>query len=208
MLRLGLVRFWLRGNRPALGIFTHMTLDERIFLYGTSLRLPRRSKIAEIGSYLGASACFLAAAARERESEVYCIDTWRNDSMSEGNRDTWGEFERNVARYRTWIKPVRSSSVEAATQVPDGLALLFVDGDHSYEGVVGDLHAWLPKLQDGGWLVMHDWGVYPGVRRAVEELVRPHEASAPVKFPNMYAVRVRRASVSPAVASPANSAAP
>ena len=58
--------------------------------------------------------------------------------------------------------------------------LLFVDGDHSYEGVVRDL-VWTTYVRPNGYVIFHDcydWppsppkakhGVCPGVNRAVEE---------------------------------------
>jgi cephalosporin hydroxylase len=58
--------------------------------------------------------------------------------------------------------------------------LLFVDGDHSYEGVVRDL-VWTTYVRPSGYIIFHDcydWppappkqehGVCPGVNKAVEE---------------------------------------
>ncbi len=58
--------------------------------------------------------------------------------------------------------------------------LLFVDGDHSYEGVVRDL-VWTTYVRPSGYVIFHDcydWppappktehGICPGVNRAVEE---------------------------------------
>jgi predicted O-methyltransferase YrrM len=167
-----------------------MTLAEKLYLYTTALTLPRGSVYAEIGSYLGASACFLAAAAAERNSKVYCIDTWQNDAMTEGKRDTWAEFDRNVRAYRAHVHPVRATSVRAARLVPDMLDLLFVDGDHSVEGVRADLEAWLPKLRDNAWLILHDYGWAEGVKLAVADVVRPLEVGPSVILPNLYAAQI------------------
>ncbi len=59
-----------------------------------------------------------------------------------------------------------------------GLDLLFVDGDHSYEGSSADLQRWSPLLRIGGHLIAHDvvdtggYGTsYPGVTRAFEGLM-------------------------------------
>jgi len=35
--------------------------------------------------------------------------------------------------------------------------MVFVDGDHSYEGAKGDILAWLPHLRSGGILAVHDY---------------------------------------------------
>lgn len=35
--------------------------------------------------------------------------------------------------------------------------MVFVDGDHSYEGCCNDIEAWLPKIADGGIIAVHDY---------------------------------------------------
>lgn len=61
----------------------------------------------------------------------------------------------------------------------EGIDLLFIDGDHTYEGVKRDLK-WIDFLRPGGHVIFHDCydyddpslevhGVCPGVNQAVEE---------------------------------------
>lgn len=58
----------------------------------------------------------------------------------------------------------------------DKIDLLLVDGDHSYEGVVRDLNAWLPHVRDGGLVFLHDYDAKdapeysPGVANAANGL--------------------------------------
>lgn len=60
--------------------------------------------------------------------------------------------------------------------------LIFIDGDHSYEGCIGDLLAWSPHVKRDGLLAIHDYRKHenapnedgrmkpwPGVDRAVKE---------------------------------------
>jgi len=61
-------------------------------------------------------------------------------------------------------------SVDAASKVRDhSLDMVFIDGDHSFEGVARDIEAWKPKVKYGGWIGGHDYGdpAFPGVRQAV-----------------------------------------
>ncbi len=59
-------------------------------------------------------------------------------------------------------------SVKAAKFIPDGsCAMVFLDGDHSHDGVMADIRAWLPKVREGGYLCGHDYFTFPGVRSAV-----------------------------------------
>ena len=60
---------------------------------------------------------------------------------------------------------------------PEPLELLFVDGDHSYEGARADYQRWGAFVRPGGHLLFHDavdsggyGNHYPGVARAVGEV--------------------------------------
>jgi SAM-dependent methyltransferase len=71
---------------------------------------------------------------------------------------------------------VKAKSPECAVSYADGsLDLVYLDANHSYEAVLADIQAWLPKLRPGGALAGHDYvdGELPqgrfGVKRAVNE---------------------------------------
>ena len=55
----------------------------------------------------------------------------------------------------------------------DSVDMVFVDGDHSYDQVCGDIRAWTPHLKENGILCGHDYGFskYPGVKQAFDELL-------------------------------------
>ena len=52
---------------------------------------------------------------------------------------------------------------------------VFIDGDHSYDGVRADIEAWWPVVRPGGWLGGDDYRHtdtrfdFTGIDRAVEE---------------------------------------
>jgi predicted O-methyltransferase YrrM len=177
-------------NEDAWKIATHTTDQERVLLFRLASELPSNSTIVEIGSYLGASTCFLAAGCRNNNGHVYAVDTWQNHAMSEGLKDTFEVFQENICSYQDLITPIRSFSVDAAQELAKPIHLFFVDGDHSYEGVVADLRAWLPKMEPNSWLLLHDWGWAEGVKQAIKEIVEPIQVSKPLTLPNLYAVRV------------------
>ena len=59
--------------------------------------------------------------------------------------------------------------------------LIFIDGDHSYEGCKADLENWWPKVKSGQILCGHDY-CYPernphgfGVKQAVDEFIKDRE---------------------------------
>lgn len=151
--------------------------------------LPSGATCAEIGSYLGASALVMSSALPDG-ARLFCIDTWMNDAMSEGVRDTYAEFLSNTARCGDRIVAVRSESTEAARRFESTLDFLFIDGDHSYEGCRSDLEAWLPKLKPGAVVAFHDIGWADGVQRAVGELFVPVQQGSGNFLPNLYWARV------------------
>jgi predicted O-methyltransferase YrrM len=184
------VQLRMKGYKNPSEIFTHLTLEERLFLYRKALSVGHRKKIVEIGSYLGASSCFLAIAAKERGSTVHCIDTWNNEGMTEGPRDTYTEFMKNTVYYQDVIKPLRMRSEQAALLFNGPIDLLFLDGDHSYEAITMDLSLWVPKMTMGAWLILHDFGWAEGVQQAISEFVMPLQLGRPRILPNMYGVRI------------------
>lgn len=66
--------------------------------------------------------------------------------------------------------------------------MVFIDGDHSYEGCKGDIEAWMPYIIPGGIIAIHDFLKenlqpdpngphpmhWPGVDSAVSELLLPN----------------------------------
>lgn len=150
---------------------THMTLQERLMLFQSAFALQPSFTVVEIGSYIGASTAFLAYAALQRSGQVHAVDPWMNDAMgAEGHRDTWGEFRKNTDPFRHYILPHRGTSSDVAAR--DGAIpcdMLFIDGDHSYAGVMTDLRTWLPSLKPGGLLAMHDIDT-PSVKQAFDEV--------------------------------------
>lgn len=182
--------FTLREGGQPFDIFSHMTVEERLLLYRLAKTLPERCNVVEVGSYLGASSCFLAAGVRSKSGRVFCVDTWMNDAMSEGKRDTFNTFLKNVARYKDTIVPIRSDSKVAAKDFGHAVDMLFVDAGHDYESVKSDLDYWLPKVRQHGWVVMHDWGWAEGVQRAISECLAPVLVGKPQTLPNLYAGRV------------------
>lgn len=70
---------------------------------------------------------------------------------------------------------MRNMSHEVVDQFEDeSLDFVFIDGDHSYDGVKTDMEMWLQKVKKGGWIGGHDYDHprLPGVKRAVDEFFK------------------------------------
>ncbi len=177
---------WSHGLRRADKIITDMTSDEKIMLYQL-VREKRPRAIVEIGSYLGASSSFMAQAALSNPNacRLYCVDTWLNDAMPEGNRDTYAEFLSNTRKYQRTIHAIRKRSDEAAKEFEGKIDLLFIDGDHEYDGVKQDWDCWSPFLSETATVVMHDTSWAEGVQRVIKDSIAPR-ASVDHRLPNLY----------------------
>jgi predicted O-methyltransferase YrrM len=169
---------------------THLTFREKVLLIHLA-RLRQGRIYVEIGSYLGASACFIVRGMQRPEARLYCVDTWMNDAMTDSRQDTYQGFIENTAAYRDRIIPVRTRSDKAVDTVAEAVDFLFIDGDHSFEGVSNDIHAWFPRLAPGAVVVFHDYSWAEGVQRAVAELVKPLEATPGHVLDNTYWTIIR-----------------
>lgn len=176
------------------GIFdirTQLWGDEKLLLFDLALQIPRGGLIVEVGSWLGASTCFLAAGASMRDGVVIAVDTWTNRLMQADTRpDVYLEFLVNTNPLRSWIIPVRSLSLEAAQQWPEGLEidLLFLDADH--EAVREDIRAWVPLVKSHGIVAFHDYGSREWVRVPVDEMIRPIQIGDGHQVRSIYWARV------------------
>jgi predicted O-methyltransferase YrrM len=185
------IRFALKGNQSFYRIPTHMTVAERLLLYHLACAQKEKSVIVEVGSYLGASSSFLASAAKEKNHHVYCVDTWLNDGMSEGKRDTYEEFCTNIAPVRDCIHVLRGTSVQMSKVFKEEIDLLFIDGDHTYAACKEDVVNWLPKVKNGGVVVLHDVAWSKGVRSVVDEFIRPVQKEEKY-IDNIYWARINK----------------
>jgi predicted O-methyltransferase YrrM len=75
----------------------------------------------------------------------------------------------NLLKFEGRAKLIREKSWDAADQFKDSsFGLVYIDGDHTYEGVKKDLNAWYPKVSKGGIICGDDIG-WAGVKEAVDE---------------------------------------
>ncbi len=73
--------------------------------------------------------------------------------------------------------------------------LLFVDGNHSFDGVTADLNGWMPKVPIGGIATFHDYGgsqpAYCRVREALDAWLG-HNGSCWSEVPAVDTIRALR----------------
>lgn len=163
---------------------THVTSSELMVLHQLSQQIRFDGVIVEIGSYIGASSLIIAKGL-PKNAKLYCVDTWQNHAMSEGEKDTFQLFIENTKAVREKITPIRSLSTDAAKNFSPEIDMIFFDGDHSYEGIKSDVDYWIPKVKNNGLVVFHDFGWAEGVKQVVKEDIQPI-ANKVDELPNMF----------------------
>lgn len=169
--------FMFRSSQLDHGIAS-LRFDEAAYLYGL-VRSLGRATVAELGRYKGGSTVVIAAALAEG-SELWSYDLHLHGPDGPRGEDLDRELTDALERLGLASK-VRLfvADTRTADPPPEPCGLVFVDGDHSYEGARADVERWRGFLRPGGHMLFHDavdtggWGtVHPGVVRLVGELER------------------------------------
>lgn len=151
-------------------------------------RLPNNVKLigAEIG-VLNGNTSFRILGARKLLT-LYMIDPWvapkpGSSYFKSGDDNALKPAKAHEAAYKKTVERVifagnraiimRMFSKEAAREIKDSsLDFVFIDGNHSYDGVSKDIKLWLPKIKKGGFIAFHDYNHprLPGVKKAIDEI--------------------------------------
>ncbi|MGH7999855.1 MAG: class I SAM-dependent methyltransferase [Brasilonema sp.] len=153
-------------------IFTYTNINELRALYNLASTCPQGTRSLEIGSHFGASSCYIAAGLAKVNGHLFCVDTWHNETMAEGEQDTFTDFQKNTYGVKQQITPVRKRSDAVSSQdIKVPLNFVFIDGDHSYEAVKRDFELVQQWLAKDGIIAFHDFSNpdYEGVTRVIGE---------------------------------------
>ena len=150
--------------------------EEADLLFNLALSASKMGPCLEIGSYCGKSAIFLGTACKENRSVLFSLDHHSGSEEQQpgqeyfdpelldvetGKIDTLRLFRKTIAQFdlENVVIPIigRSEIVGRVWETP--LALIFIDGSHSYESVFNDYKIWSKHLMIGGYLLFHD--VFP-----------------------------------------------
>lgn len=149
----------------------------------------RPCRLLEIGVCEGRSALIASSLLmRHPESEYTGVDNWM---ISPRHR-----AERNIAiqdrKFSLMDRFVFDSKLRyAKDMVPENgeFNLVYVDGGHSYEECMQDIHDCWSMLSVGGVMVIDDYGhgtTYPGVKRATDEFLAGVQYREIVISPDYY----------------------
>lgn len=106
------------------------------------------------------------------KGQLLCVDNWVRPHEFDETRE-------QLTGYNAIFH--KGDSAESASQVKNGsLDFVYIDADHSYEGVKADFNAWYGKVRAGGIVSGHDYAPEThkndcdGVRVFIEEYMKLH----------------------------------
>jgi len=147
--------------------------DEALRLYDLSLTASRMGPVLEIGSYCGRSAAIIGPACKQNQSILFSIDHHTGSEEQQPGEEyfdpdlydektsvvnTFPLFRQTLSRagLEETVVPIVSASKTAGRMWKTPLAMVFIDGGHSFDAVHTDFLTWAPHIIPGGFLVIHD----------------------------------------------------
>ncbi len=149
---------WQKANR----IPGHLGENEARFLGTLAACSPGSGVIVEIGSLKGKSTVMLASiAARYGLGPVVAIDPHTSPAATDvaiNNGSTFDEFMNSLrsSGVESQVEVHRSFSQDVAKQWNRPIRLLWIDGDHTYQGTKQDFDGFAPYLSAGAIIAFHD----------------------------------------------------
>lgn len=177
-----------------------------MYLYWLAYACSAPGDIIEVGVWQGRATAFLAQACADADAGVvHAIDPFTGNPGTahlyevSDVADLQVGFEANIQRSGlvdrvvTW--PGKSSEVaDAVRSKADGVRMICIDGDHSYEAVRNDINLFADALEPGGILLFDDYEPSkPGLVQAVLEHLEanPDRYTKPVQDRSMLVLRRR-----------------
>ena len=133
----------------------------------------------EIGAWKGRSSIYMAEEIQHSGKKIsfYTVDTFlgtedEHETEEEIKNGTLYEtYLKNIEPVKDIIKTIHKDSKDAYADFADeSIDFLFIDGDHTYKGMLKDLQLWHPKVKKGGIIGGHDYTETTcGVKMAVDQ---------------------------------------
>ncbi len=128
-----------------------------------------RKNVVEIGTWHGVTTCRLRAA-MARNGDLYAVDPYAPGRLGLNFQELIAHREVGKVGGGGRVHWVRMTGAQAArAHVEKRLPLvdfLFIDGDHTYEGLKADWEGWSPLVGPAGIIALHD--SHPAPWRKIE----------------------------------------
>ena len=134
----------------------------------------------EIGTHMGVSAIEIAKA-MEADGILYCVDPWTTRRGLENPSLLICRRELRRSGVAGKVRLIRGFSEKVEHLLPDLADFIFVDGDHSRNGIATDWRIVQARLAVGGKVCFHDTSAVAGASQPLldsvayfREMILPH----------------------------------
>lgn len=119
--------------------------------------------ICEIGVFAGRN---FFSMIEHKPKLAIAVDAWSEDGIASHNdsgyaQETLNELYKGfIARTadKSYVKVYREYSAKAVKYFPNAyFDLIYIDGDHTYDGSLSDIENWYPKVKKGKFLIGDDY---------------------------------------------------
>lgn len=146
-----LMRVWLLNEKPASQ--TTEQEQEAIALYSKNTK-----RAVEIGVFEGLNTAIITRS-MANNGILYGVDPFFKGKLGISYHKIIAKININRNGNPGKVRWVEMLSFDAVKHVPDNLDFVFMDGDHSYEGIKKDWHDWSAKIKKGGFILLHDTSI-------------------------------------------------
>lgn len=130
------------------------------------LKNEKIARVVEIGTWMGGTAILWAAmVSRHEGGRVYCCDLsfFYGTFYAAYNGKTYDKLMYKGTEFEKYITEFMGDTHDPAyiARVHNEVGLgtidfMFIDGDHTYEGVKADFYNFSPLVKPGGYVAFHD----------------------------------------------------
>lgn len=157
----------------------------------TSYEESKHITYVEIGCYAGGSACLML---QRPNTQVISIDIGHPIDPDVANHNV---SKLNIHNNKFTYLQGNSQNIEMVNRLSkeiNGIDVLFIDGDHSYQGVINDFSLYKDLVNVGGYIVFddyNDWQYSPEVKLAVDDIIKDNKNYYNIigTLPNIFGAR-------------------
>jgi len=147
---------------------THTTPGEREAL---ARYVSGASTVVEIGVFEGVNTVILSKAMR-KDGKTFGIDPFFKGGMGVCYHKLITETHLRRNKVRQHVSLIEKYSFDAVNDIPEKVDFIFIDGDHSWEGISKDWPLYSDKLKSGGIMALHDTSLIAEDRGVALDSVR------------------------------------
>ena len=142
--------------------------------------LPKNAKALEIGSFKGWTS--IAMCRIKKDLTITTIDPHYGIPQFPELNSSEAEVNKNITSWKLQnkIKHIKVSSQAFVTA--EKFDFIFIDGDHTFEGVSFDFNKFFPNLKKGGIIAFHDYGCHTGVTMLCNSLISNKKLGSYIKL--------------------------